>query len=191
MSAPELQDRGRRHPWAITALALVSTGLWLGCGATPVQTSKHKKPPEWAQYLSLSEEDPASSSGSDSHTNYTSDGLGDDEDVEPIDFPTCEKAQDDYALTDAALNEGGPPDLTADQYGKILNRGSYLDACQVDRSSEVSLCAAVVDGRAAGVTIELEPHDQRVVNCLVELVRDMAFPHHPRMDVTRTRFGGR
>jgi hypothetical protein len=191
MPVRELRDRGCRHLKTIAGAALVAAGLLPGCGTAPVPTSKHKKPPEWAEHLSLSTEDPASSSGSDRHTQYSSDGLADDEDVEPIDFPTCEKAQDDHALTDAALNEGGPPDLSADHYGEILNRGSYLDACSVGRGSDVRLCAAVINGRAVGVTVDLEPHDQRIVNCLVEIVRDMAFPSHPRMDVTRTRFGGR
>ncbi len=191
MFALELHVRSRNGRRAITTAALVLAGSLLGCGAAPAQTSKHKEPPEWAQYLSLSSEDPASASGSDRHTSYHSDGPVGDEDVEPIDFPTCERAQEEHALSDDAVHEGGPPDLSAGQYGAVLNRGSYLDACHVDRSSDVSLCAAVIHGQAVGVTVELEPHDQRIVNCLIEVVRDMSFPVHPRMDVTRTRFGGR
>jgi len=189
MNCPSpLRPGVQRAVWA--GVALIGATTLLGCGSgTPAPESKVKEPPEWAQHIGLSTDDPRSSSGSDHEMSYhTGD---DDEDVEPIDFPSCEQAQEEHALNAPGVDEGGPPDLTADQYGAILNRGAYLDACHVDRTSDVSLCAAVVDGRAAGVTIELHPHDQRVVNCLIEVLRDMSFPAHPRMDVTRTRFAGR
>lgn len=175
--------------WWIGA-PLVALAALVGCGAgSPAREAKHNTPPDWAQYIGESSDDPRGSSGSDGEMSYHSGA--DDDGVEPIDYPSCEEAQEEHALNASGVDEGGPPDLSADQYGEILNRGGYLDSCYVDRTSEVSLCAAVVDGRAAGITVALHPHDQQVVNCLVELLRDMSFPSHPRMDVTRTRFTAR
>ncbi len=99
---------------------------------------------------------------------------------------SCESAQ-------AAYNEemtmgGGPKDITAGQYGSVLNRGSYFAHCGVPDSTSLSICAAVQNGRAVGVTVIAKPRDRRVEACVSAGVRGLSFPSHPKLDVTRTSF---
>lgn len=81
-----------------------------------------------------------------------------------------------------------PADITAARYGAVLNRGSYFSHCGVPESTAIHICAAVQDGRAVGVTVTSTPRDRAVERCVAGAVRGLAFPSHPRMDVTRTTF---
>ena len=81
-----------------------------------------------------------------------------------------------------------PADLTANQYGMVLNRGTYLLPCGVPASMEVNICAAVQNGRAVGVTVTTSPSNPGIASCVAGQVRGMNFPSHPRLDVTRTTF---
>ncbi|MGC4091436.1 MAG: hypothetical protein QM756_26860 [Polyangiaceae bacterium] len=101
---------------------------------------------------------------------------------------SCESAQAAYV---EEMNVGGPrgqADITAGQYGSILNRGSYFGHCGVPESMKLNICAAVQNGRAVGVTIVASPHDRRVESCVAASVRGLSFPSHPKLDVTRTQF---
>jgi hypothetical protein len=101
---------------------------------------------------------------------------------------SCESAQAAYV---EEMNVGGPrgqADITAGQYGSILNRGSYFGHCGVPDSTNLSICAAVQNGRAVGVTIIAKPRDRRVESCVAGAVRGLSFPSHPKLDVTRTQF---
>ncbi|MFZ5897342.1 MAG: hypothetical protein ACOY0T_40180 [Myxococcota bacterium] len=101
---------------------------------------------------------------------------------------SCEAAQATYV---EEMNVGGPrgqADITAGQYGSILNRGSYFAHCGVPDSMHLNICAAVQNGRAVGVTVVAKPHDRRVESCVSASVRGLSFPSHPKLDVTRTQF---
>lgn len=102
---------------------------------------------------------------------------------------SCEAAQAAY-VEEYKIGSGGqvPPDLTAGQYGAVLNRGGYITHCGVPDSMSVSICAAVQNGRAVGVTVNTQPRDGRVASCVSAAVRGLNFPSHPRLDVTRTTF---
>ena len=102
---------------------------------------------------------------------------------------SCEGAQAKY-VESYNLEHGGkvPPDLTAGAYAKVLNRGSYLNACGVPNSMSVNVCAAVQNGRAVGVSVSTNPSNPRIASCISSQVRGMAFPSHPRLDVARTTF---
>lgn len=101
---------------------------------------------------------------------------------------SCEAAQSAYV---EEMNVGGPrgqADITAGQYGAILNRGSYFAHCGVPDSMHLNICAAVQNGRAVGVTIVASPRDRRVESCVAASVRGISFPSHPKLDVTHTQF---
>ncbi|MGK4004578.1 hypothetical protein WMF31_18235 [Sorangium sp. So ce1036] len=100
---------------------------------------------------------------------------------------SCEAAQSRY-VEEYKLGNNGPPDLTAGAYGNVLNRGTYLNACNVPSSMEVSVCAAVQNGRAVGVTVTTRPSNPGVASCVSRQIRGMSFPSHPRLDVARTTF---
>jgi hypothetical protein len=101
---------------------------------------------------------------------------------------SCESAQARY-VEEFKIGNNGPPDLTAGQYARVLNNGSYLNACNVPSNMEVNVCAAVQNGRAVGVTVNTNPSNGGISSCVAGQIRSMSFPAHPRLDVARTTFG--
>lgn len=102
---------------------------------------------------------------------------------------SCESAQANYVEQYGLANgKEIPPDLTAGAYGAVLNRGTYLNRCGVPPNMSVSICAAVQNGRAVGVTVRTKPANGGIARCVSGFVRSMAFPAHPRLDVSRTSF---
>lgn len=101
---------------------------------------------------------------------------------------SCEAAMDAYNEEKLIGAKGGQADITAGQYGRVLNGGGYFSHCGVPNSMAVNICAAVQNGRAVGVTVSTQPHDAKKVSCITSAVRGLSFPSHPKLDVTRTRF---
>jgi eukaryotic-like serine/threonine-protein kinase len=100
---------------------------------------------------------------------------------------SCEAALDAYN-EDKSMGEEGQADISAGQYGRVLNSGSYFSHCGVPFSMSVSICAAVQNGRAVGVTVTTQPNDGKRAACVAGAVRSLNFPSHPKLDVTKTRF---
>ncbi len=100
---------------------------------------------------------------------------------------SCEAAMDAYN-EEKSMNGEGQADITAGQYGRVLNSGSYFSHCGVPMSMSVSICAAVQNGKAVGVTVSTQPGDAKRAACVASAVRALSFPSHPKLDVTRTRF---
>jgi hypothetical protein len=101
---------------------------------------------------------------------------------------SCEAAQNAYV---EEMNVGGPrgqADITAGQYGAILNRGAYFGHCGVPSSTSLKICAAVQNGRAVGVSVTASPRSPGIERCVAGGVRGLSFPSHPKLDVTRTTF---
>jgi eukaryotic-like serine/threonine-protein kinase len=101
---------------------------------------------------------------------------------------SCESAQAAYVEEMSMGGPKGQADLTAGQYGSVLNRGSYFGHCGVPESTNLSICAAVQNGRAVGVTVVAKPRDRRIEACVAAGVRGLSFPSHPKLDVSRTNF---
>jgi hypothetical protein len=101
---------------------------------------------------------------------------------------SCEAAMDAYNEEKVIGSKGGQADITAGQYGRVLNGGGYFSHCGVPNSMAVNICAAVQNGRAVGVTVSTQPHDSKKVACITSAVRGLNFPSHAKLDVTRTRF---
>ena len=101
---------------------------------------------------------------------------------------SCEAARDAYTEEMSVGGPRGQADITGGQYGAILNRGAYFGHCGVPDSMSLSICAAVQNGRAVGVTVVTNPRNPRVASCVAAGVRGLSFPSHPKLDVTRTNF---
>jgi hypothetical protein len=99
---------------------------------------------------------------------------------------SCEAAIAKY--TEDYSQQGVPPDLSAGAYAGVLNKGSYLNSCGVPSNMAVSICAAVQNGRAVGVTVVTTPSNPGISSCVRAQVMGLGFPSHPRMDVARTTF---
>lgn len=98
---------------------------------------------------------------------------------------SCEAAIASY-VEDA--NRKAPKDLGASDFGRVLNKGDYLDRCGVPTTTAVDICVAVQNGRSVGVTVNTSPSNSKLDRCLSRVLRGVSFPSHPRMDVVRTRF---
>jgi hypothetical protein len=102
---------------------------------------------------------------------------------------SCEGAQAAYVEEMKIGGGKGQADITAAQYGSILNNGSYLNGCGLPSSMGVDVCVAVQAGRAVGVTVRTKPsRNAGVERCIAGRVRGISFPNHPKLDVTRTSF---
>lgn len=100
---------------------------------------------------------------------------------------SCEAALDAYRAQ-PHVEGGQPDDVTAGQYGRVLNQGAYFSHCNVPSSMGVTICAAVQLGRAVGVTVTTQPSDAAKAACVDHAVRGLSFPSHPLLDIVRTRF---
>lgn len=100
---------------------------------------------------------------------------------------SCEAAQNAY-VEEMKIGQRGQADITAGQYGAILNSGQFMGGCGVPESMGVYICAAVQNGRAVGVSVTTTPSSPRVAGCVAGAVRRINFPSHPKLDVTRTTF---
>jgi hypothetical protein len=100
---------------------------------------------------------------------------------------SCEGAQAKYS-EEMKIGEKGAPDLTQGQFSAVLGKGSYLNSCGVPSATEVSICAAVQNGRAVGVTVSMNPPNPGQASCVAGQVRALSFPSNPKLDVARTTF---
>ncbi|HKY36672.1 MAG TPA: hypothetical protein VJN18_12070 [Polyangiaceae bacterium] len=101
---------------------------------------------------------------------------------------SCESARAAYVEEMSMGGPKGQADLTAGQYGAVLNRGSYFAHCGVPDSMNLNICAAVQNGRAVGVTVITKPPNRQIQACVAAGVRGLSFPSHPKLDVSRTQF---
>jgi len=97
----------------------------------------------------------------------------------------CEEALHDWAPTEKEEETKSP---SAGQYGAVLNRGSYFAHCKVPNATKLSICAAVQNGSAVGVTVETSPYQPELAECVAKSVRGLKFPSRPRLDITKTTF---
>jgi hypothetical protein len=101
---------------------------------------------------------------------------------------SCEQARARYVEEISIGGPKGQADLTANQFGSVLNNGSYIVGCGTPQSMHVNVCAAVQNGRAVGVTVTTEPPSGGVANCIAGAIRRMSFPSNPKLDIATTRF---
>jgi hypothetical protein len=101
---------------------------------------------------------------------------------------SCEAARAKYIEEISIGGPKGQADLTAGQFASVLNNGSYITACGTPGSMKVTVCAAVQNGRAVGVTVTTEPPNGGISSCIANKVRAMSFPSNPKLDIATTRF---
>jgi|SRR6185369_2809827 len=99
--------------------------------------------------------------------------------------PSCEQAVLDYIHHFS----GAPPsDVSAGSSAAILNRGSYFTHCAVPNSIGIDICAAILEGRAIGVTVRTSPVSPANAECVADSILHLTFPSSSHMDLTRTKF---
>jgi hypothetical protein len=100
---------------------------------------------------------------------------------------SCQAARQSYV--EDYSQQGVPPDLTAGAYANVLNNGTkMLSACGVPDTMSVSVCVAVQNGRAVGITVTTSPSNPGISGCIRGQVAGLPFPAHPRLDVSTTTY---
>lgn len=79
-------------------------------------------------------------------------------------------------------------DLTDAELAEPLQRGAFVNRCGAPSSMKVSVKVAVLDGRAAGVTVTTDPEDADVARCIDAEVRGLRWPSSPHMDAVHTTY---
>jgi hypothetical protein len=98
---------------------------------------------------------------------------------------SCDEALLDYEPTEKEEETKSP---SAGKYGAVLNRGTYFAHCNVPSATKLSICAAIQNGKAVGVTVETRPYRPDLAECVAKSVLGLKFPARPRLDVTKTAF---
>ncbi len=101
--------------------------------------------------------------------------------------PSCEQAQATHGQ-EIVIGKRRAPDLPRAALSSVLNNGSVLAGCGVPERTQVSICTAIQNGRAVGVTVTTRPGNTRISSCVARKVRSLRFPSSPHLDVTHTRF---
>jgi hypothetical protein len=105
--------------------------------------------------------------------------------------PSCEEAYRSYVANAAfsGTHSDTTPEVPVEAYGDVLNYGSYFSHCPIEDKAEISICAAVQQGRAIGVTVTTAPRLPEAETCIDRAVRGLHFPPHSKMEVAHTFFG--
>ncbi len=88
---------------------------------------------------------------------------------------SCEKAQDENPQQ-IAMGKSGGKDLTREQLGAPINNSNAAAACGLADSSHARICVLVKNGKPLGVTVNVDPRNNRVAACIDRRMRALAFP---------------
>lgn len=88
---------------------------------------------------------------------------------------SCEKAQDENPQQ-IAMGKSQAPDLTKDKLGAPINNSNAAAACGLPDSSHAKICVLVKNGKPLGVTVNVDPKNNRVAACMDRRMRGLAFP---------------
>jgi hypothetical protein len=102
--------------------------------------------------------------------------------------PGCEDGRTAWLDEHPPSSAEEPPAEHAAAIKEQLNRGTYLNECNVEPSVAVEICAAIAEGQAVGITVGLDPGSVQQADCVAEKVREMTYPEHPDLVMARTAF---
>jgi hypothetical protein len=88
---------------------------------------------------------------------------------------SCEKAQDENPQQ-ISMGKSAGPDLTKDVLGAPINNSNAAAACGLPDSSHAKICVLVKGGKPLGVTVNVDPKNNRVAACIDRRMRGLAFP---------------
>jgi hypothetical protein len=106
----------------------------------------------------------------------------------PLSTDSCEKAHERYKAERGASKPPAIDAKTEEAIKNKLSRGNYLGDCRVPGTTKVHICASILEGRAAGVTVKVTPDDPKLMRCIDEAVRRMSFPEGREMVIASTHF---
>jgi hypothetical protein len=102
---------------------------------------------------------------------------------------SCEKALDENVQT-IDMGKKGKADLTDAQLGAPLNanNGALVTNCGLANDAHADICVAVKQGKAVGVSVRVDPSNNKVAACIDRSARRLSFPASDKLDVVKTKF---
>lgn len=95
---------------------------------------------------------------------------------------SCERAQDENPQTVQMGKADSRPDLTREQLGAPIGASNAAVTCALPDSSHAKICALVRNGKPLGVTVNVDPIDNRVAACIDKRIRGLRFPLSDKPD---------
>jgi hypothetical protein len=93
---------------------------------------------------------------------------------------SCEKAQDENPQKVSMGKADSRPDLSRDVLGRPIANSNAAVACGLTDSSHAKICVLVRNGKPLGVTVNVDPSNNRVAACIDRRMRHLAFPADDR-----------
>ena len=94
---------------------------------------------------------------------------------------SCEKAQDENPLQ-LTMGKSSGPDLTREALGAPVTNSNSAVACGLPDSAHAKICVLVRRGKPLGVTVDVNPKNNRVAACIDRRMRRLAFPVSDKPD---------
>jgi hypothetical protein len=102
---------------------------------------------------------------------------------------SCERARDENVETlDMRKGLSAKADLSADQLGAPMRSSSFFASCGLPDSANADICVAVKKGKAVGVSVAVNPGNNRVAACIDRSARRLTFPVSDNLDVVHQKF---
>jgi hypothetical protein len=101
---------------------------------------------------------------------------------------SCERAQDENSQTMDLRHRQPSPDLSRDQLGAPMRTSSFFAQCGLAESAKADICVAVRQGKPLGVSVTVDPQDNRVAACIDRSARRLSFPVSGNLDVVHQTF---
>jgi len=89
---------------------------------------------------------------------------------------SCEKAQDENPQQVSMGKTNNRPDLTNAQLGAPINNANAAAACGLPDASHAKICVLVRNGKPLGVTVNVDPRNNKLAACIDRRMRRLAFP---------------
>lgn len=93
---------------------------------------------------------------------------------------SCEKAQDENPQQVTMGKSNSRPDLTNAQLGAPINNANAAAACGLPDSAHAKICVVVRNGKPLGVTVNVDPKNNKIAACMDRRMRRLAFPADDR-----------
>ena len=74
------------------------------------------------------------------------------------------------------MGKAAAKDLSRDELGRPISNSNAAAACGLADSAHAKICVLVKHGRPLGVTVNVDPTNNRVAACIDRRMRGLAFP---------------
>ena len=101
---------------------------------------------------------------------------------------SCEKAQDENPQQVDMGKKDGRKDLTKEELGAPIAKSNAAVACGLADTSHASICVVVKNGKPLGVSVGMDPKNNKVAACFDRCMRGLAFPSSDKPDVVTYRY---